>query len=259
MKHYKILLYSMLALLLSAPVANAHFGMVIPSKDIVDQDHKFVQLHLSFSHPFEGIGMDLGKPQKFYAVHHGKVIDLLSELEKTIIMNHQAWQIKQPIKRPGVYHFVMVPQPYWEPAEDLHIIHYTKTTIAAYGEAEGWDSPIGLPIEIIPKLRPFGNYAGNTFTGQVLLKGQPAADTEVEVEFYNQQNKYTSPSDYHITQVVKTDSNGIFQFTCNLPGWWGFSALRDAAYTLNDPNGNQKGVEIGAVFWLYFAPVMDKR
>ncbi len=253
----KVILFSIFIVLNSIYTANAHFGMIIPSSNIVNQQDKYVQLTLSFSHPFEGIGMDLEKPEKFYVIHQGDQTDLLTDINKTTFMDHQAWMLKQPVKRPGVYHFVMEPQPYWEPAEDLHIIHYTKTTVAAFGDDEGWDSPVGLPTEIIPRLRPFGNYVGNTFSGQVLIKGKPAANTEVEIEFYNAQQQYTSPSDYHITQVVKTDAQGIFQFTCNLPGWWGFSALSDADYTLADPKGKPKGVELGAVLWLYFSPIKD--
>ena len=36
----------------------AHYGMVIPSDSMVMQeDSKIVTLNISFSHPFEGVGM----------------------------------------------------------------------------------------------------------------------------------------------------------------------------------------------------------
>ena len=35
--------------------------------------------------------------------------------------------------------FYMEPKPYWEPAEDCFIIHYTKTVVTAFGDDEGWD------------------------------------------------------------------------------------------------------------------------
>lgn len=230
----------------------AHFGMVIPSTNIVDQRNKEINLDLSFSHPFESIGMDMAKPKQFYVFENGEKTDLLPLLQEAAVMQHAAWQTKQKIQRPGVYQYIMEPAPYWEPAEDIFIIHYTKTIVAAFGADEGWDQPVGLPTEIIPLLRPYGNYAGNSFTGQVLIDGAPAANSEVEVEFYNRQNLYSSPSDYHITQVVRTDQNGIFNFTCPLPGWWGFSALHEANYTLKDPENNDKNVELGAVIWVFF-------
>ena len=52
--------------------AEAHFGMVIPSENIVTQKKKSVELFLSFSHPFENIGMEMTKPEKFYVIKDGK-------------------------------------------------------------------------------------------------------------------------------------------------------------------------------------------
>ncbi len=246
-------IFSCCLVLLFATAAMAHFGMVIPATDVVEQGTKSVALQLSFSHPFEGHGMNLETPKEFYALKNGKRTDLLADLKETSVMGAPGWQAHHRITRPGVYQYVMVPKPYWEPAEDVHIIHYTKTIVAAYGEDQGWDEPAGLETEIIPLLRPFGNYQGNTFTGKVLLRGKPAANTEVEVELYNQKNVKAS-SDYHITQVVKTDDNGVFSFTCPFPGWWGFAALSEADYTIKDPDGKEKEVELGAVLWVYFTP-----
>ncbi len=240
--------------LLSAGLAGsalAHFGMVIPSENIVTPEKKSVDLTLSFSHPFEGQGMELVKPVTFYAVCQGRASNLLDSLKAVEVMGHGGWRTTYRIKRPGVYYFAMEPTPYWEPAEDVSIIHYTKTVVAAFGGDEGWGETLGLPTEIVPLTRPFGNYGGNAFTGRVLLKGQPVPNAEVEVEFYNRAEKYQAPSDYHVTQVVKADADGVFTFTCPQAGWWGFAALSEADYTLKDPAGNAKGVELGAVLWIY--------
>lgn len=245
-------------LLSTAGQAMAHFGMVIPSDNIVTQKKKTVDISLSFSHPFELAGMDLPKPDKFYVIKDGKQTDLLGSLNETKIMSHKAWQTSYSITRPGVYQFAMIPKPYWEPAEDLSIIHYTKTIIAAFGADEGWDEPMGLPTEIVPLLRPFGNYAGNSFTGMVLLNDQPVPNAEVEVEFYNQDASLVAPSDYHVTQVIKADTNGIFSFTCPRGGWWGFAALNEADYSLKNPQGEDKAVELGAVLWIYLDTYQSK-
>ncbi len=229
----------------------AHFGMLIPSQNVMGQGQRTVDLQVSFSHPFELIGMDMQKPQRFYVVKDGVPTDLLPSLQKKTVMEHQGWQASYKVPRPGVYQFIMEPAPYWEPAENLSIIHYTKTIIAAYGGDVGWSEPVGLPVEIVPLLRPFANYAGNSFVGQVLQGGKPAAHVEVEVERYNKDNKVQAVSDYHITQVVKTDGNGVFHFSCPHDGWWGFSALVEAGYSLKDPKGQDKPVELGAVLWIY--------
>lgn len=232
--------------------AHAHFGMVIPTKNIVTQENKTIDITLSFSHPFEGIGMDLIKPKQFYVFRDGEQTDLLSSLKETQVMGHKAWHSSQKLPRPGVYQYIMEPSPYWEPAEDLFIIHYTKTIVAAYGADENWDQPVGLPTEIIPLLRPYGNYAGNSFSGQVLMGGRAVPNAEIEVEYYDSDGFYSQPSDYHITQVVKADVNGVFSFTCPLTGWWGFSALNEADYTLKGSDNTNKNVELGAVLWMFF-------
>lgn len=249
----KFAVMSCLATLLAVPTgqALAHFGMVIPKQSIIDQEKKETTLTLSFSHPFENIGMDLAQPKKFTVTMDGNTTDLLASLKPTTFMDHKAWQTAYSFTRPGVYHFVMEPTPYWEPAEDLSIIHYTKTIIPAFGGDEGWDAPVGLPTEIVPLLRPFGNYVGNSFSGQVLLRGKPVPGAVVEVEFYNKGNTLQPKSDYHITQLIKADDNGIFNFSCPLAGWWGFAALNEADYTIKNPDGQDKGVELGAVLWIY--------
>lgn len=249
------IIVALVGLFIGATSSQAHFGMVIPARNIVDQQQKNLNIQLSFSHPFEGVGMDLAKPAKFYCLTEEGKIDLLPSITEYQVMNHPSWQVSHDLRRPGVYHYVMEPQPYWEPAEDIFIIHYTKTIVAAFGAEEGWDQPAGLPTEIIPLIRPFGNYAGNTFSGRVMVDGKPAANQDVEVEFYNRDKRYKTISDYHITQTVRTDDKGVFHFACPFPGWWGFSALHEADYTMKAPDNTEKAVELGGVLWVFFDAV----
>ncbi|SCY48840.1 DUF4198 domain-containing protein [Desulfoluna spongiiphila] len=233
--------------------ALAHFGMVIPDTSVVSQKTgKQLDLSLSFSHPFEGIGMPLEKPAEFSVVMDGKKRDLTGTLTPAEIMGKPSWTSTYAVKRPGVYSFVMTPKPYWEPAEDIFIIHYTKTIVPAYGGEEGWDDELGLKTEIVPLTRPFGLYAGNLFQGVVKLNGKAVPGAEVEVEFYNRDGKAKAANEYLVTQVVKADANGIFSFTVPTEGWWGFSALNEADYSL-EVDGEKKGVELGAVLWVEFS------
>ena len=240
------------ALLWSSSLARAHFGMVIPSDSMVMQeDRRSVTLQLSFSHPFEMVGMELLKPETFGVVANHNKVDLGSALKPIKIMDHSAWQADYAIKRPGIYMFYMEPQPYWEPAEDLFIIHYTKTVVTAFGDDEGWDAEIGLKTEIVPLSKPYGLYAGNVFQGVVKLDGKAVPYAEVEIEYYNQEKKATAPTDYMITQTIKADQNGVFTYAAPRPGWWGFAALSEADFTIKK-DGREKGVEIGAVLWVHF-------
>jgi len=239
-------------------VAWAHFGMIIPSDSMVMQgDSRTIDLNISFSHPFEMIGMDLDKPKSVTVVENGKAMDVLSMIKDAPIMNHRAWIISYPIKRPGIYIFLLEPRPYWEPAEDCFIIHYTKTVVAAYGVDVGWDEKAGTPTEIVPLSKPYGLYVGNLFQGVVELDGKPVPYAEVEVEYYNQTKKAVAPTDYMITQTIKADSNGVFTYAVPRDGWWGFAALNTANYKL-EKDGIQKDVELGAVIWVESHPWIEK-
>lgn len=247
------------AVTLWASPALAHFGMVIPSTDVVvAKDKANVALAISFSHPMEGKGMDMVKPKVFGVKEGDKKIDLLETLKPAKIMEHGAWTGSYEFKRPGVGTFYMVPQAYFEPAEDKFIEHITKVTVPAFGEEEGWDMPVGLAAEIVPLTRPFGNYVGNVFTGQVLSEGKPVAGVTVEVEFYNKGKAYEAPNEYMTTQCVKTDANGLFSYAVPFPGWWGFAALIDAPGTIKK-DGVDKKVERGAVLWSKFVEPLHKK
>jgi len=248
MKRLFIVMIVSIFVIFSAGSAMAHYGMLIPSDSMVMQnDNRTVNLTLSFSHPFEGEGMELVKPVVFGAMVNGKRVNLLKTLKKTNVMEHTAWKTSYKIKRPGVYMFYMEPKPYWEPAEDCYIVHYTKTVVTAFGDDEGWDQEIGLKTEIVPLSKPYGLYAGNVFQGIVKLDGKPVPFCEVEVEYYNKDGNAKAPTDYMVTQTTKADVNGVFTYAAPNAGWWGFAALNTSEEKIKG-----KDVEIGAVLWVKF-------
>jgi cobalt/nickel transport protein len=232
--------------------ASAHFGMIIPSDQMVMQgEDTTVKLDLMFWHPFENQGMNLEKPAKFQVMFNGKNHDLMGALTSAKNGERQIWKAEYQIKRPGAYIFSMEPKPYWEPAEDVFIIHYTKVVVAAFGLDGGWDAEVGLKTEIVPLSKPFGLYTGNVFQGIVKLDGKPVPYAEVEVEYYNKDGKVKAPTDYMVTQTIKADSNGVFTYAAPKAGWWGFAALNTADFKIKH-EGQDKDVEIGAVIWVRF-------
>jgi cobalt/nickel transport protein len=227
--------------------------MVIPSKPtVMDAADPQVDFEIKFWHPFENAGMSLVKPKAFTLYTGGEATDLLGELQERTVGDLTTWTLAWKAARPGEYAFVMEPEPYWEPAEDKFIIHYTKAYVDAFGDDEGWSEPLGVKTEIVPMAKPGGMYAGNTFTGKVLVDGKPAAAAEVEVEWYpGPALKGDAPYASMVTQAVLTDGEGNFSFTPTAPGWWGFAALTDAGYKLQQ-DGQDKDVELGGVLWVYF-------
>jgi cobalt/nickel transport protein len=235
----------------------AHFGMVIPSDNMVMQDDtRKINIVLSFSHPFEKRGMALVKPAEFYVMKSNRKESLLNDIKITKVMGEKAWQTEFAIKRPGVYSFCMIPRPYWEPSEDCYIVHYTRTVVTAFGDDEGWDREIGLKTEIVPLSKPFGLYKGNLFQGIVKLDKKAVPYAEVEIEYYNEDGKAKAPTDYMITQTIKADKNGVFSYAVPKSGWWGFAALNTSEEKMKY-KGEDKEIEIGAVLWVKFEDFQD--
>ncbi|MFQ5508130.1 MAG: DUF4198 domain-containing protein [Leptospirillia bacterium] len=243
-----------LGLSLATTPALAHFQMIIPSDDMVEQgENRKVDLDLRFWHPLEGIGMPMDKPARFGVMARGETTDLMGKLKAVQLKDregnrHAAYTATHKIGR-GDNIFFVEPKPYWEPAEDSFIIHYTKVIVNGLGVEVGWDEPVGLKTEIIPFTRPYGLWKGNVFTGQVLLKGKPVAGAEVEVEYYDTKGKVKVPAGPMVTQVVKADDNGVFSYAMPKAGWWGFAALSTDDQPIQ-MNGENKDVEIGAVLWV---------
>ena len=228
----------------------AHFGMIIPSDDIVSKDDKKeITLQIKFIHPFEGDYMNMEMPKAFGVATAEKKEDLLQSLKKKVIKDFTTWEASYRIKKPGDHVFFVEPTPYWEPAEEAFIVHYTKVIVNALGLEEGWDTELGLKTEIVPLTRPYGLWSGNIFQGIVKVDGKPVPYAEVEVEYYNEDGKVKAPAEPYITQVIKADENGVFTYAMPRAGWWGFAALNTADYTMKH-NGEEYPVEIGAVLWV---------
>jgi len=235
--------------------ASAHFQMLIPSDDMVSSPaERHLRLDIKFWHPFEGHGMSMDAPTQFGVHFAGKNIDLRDKLQPHQFMDRggkkrEGFVASYDITKPGDYIFYIEPKPYWEPSEETFIVHYTKVIVDAFGLEEGWDDPVGLKTEIIPLTRPYGLYTNNVFQGIVKLDGKPAPFTKVEVEYYNQNGKLKAPDDPMITQVVKTDANGVFTYAMPKAGWWGFAALNHGK-KLMEHDGKKYPVEIGALLWV---------
>ncbi|WP_368658161.1 DUF4198 domain-containing protein [Budvicia aquatica] len=58
----------------------------------------------------------------------------------------------------------------------------------------------------------------------VTKAGKPVPFAEIEVEYVNDSG-IKAPNDAYITQVLKADVNGTFNYVMPASGWWGFAAL----------------------------------
>lgn len=227
----------------------AHFGTLIPDNDIVSQGKsRVIKLDAKFIHPMEGQYMQMDRPAAFGVMTRGKMVDLLTAVREKKVDGFSTWQAAYEIKRPGDKLFFVEPVPYWEPAEGCFIVHYTKVIVNAFGLEDSWDKELGLKTEIVPLSRPYGLWAGNLFTGIVKVEGKPVPFAEVEVEYLNTDG-VSAPADPYVTQVVKADRNGVFNYAMPRAGWWGFAALNEDSKRISR-DGKEYPVEIGAVIWV---------
>lgn len=143
-----------------------------------------VRLDMVFTHPMEGGPvMEMGAPQRIGVFANGASTDLTKTAVRQPKDGKAAYHLDYAVPAPGDYQFFISPAPYWEPAEGKMIVHHAKVVINAFGEEQGWDQPIGLPVEIVPLTRPYGGWAGSVFQGQVLADGKPVPAAEVEMEY----------------------------------------------------------------------------
>jgi cobalt/nickel transport protein len=236
---------------MGAAAAHAHFQELIPSTDIVDAaTGNALTLEMRFTHPMEGGPlMAMGEPVQLGVLSPGGREDLKSNLQEQEVDGKRTYRLDYRIKQPGDYVFYLEPAAYWEPAEGVMIVHYTKVVVDAFGAEEGWDADVGLPVEIEPLVRPYGLWAGNLFQGIVKRDGKPVPFAEVEVEWRND-GSITPPADPYITQVIKADANGVFSYAMPRAGWWGFAALLEGDEPTKNPDGEEVPVEQGALIWI---------
>jgi len=237
------------AVITAVSPARAHFGTLIPGDDIVSQgDPRTISLEARFIHPMEGSYMQMDRPVAFGVMAKQKKVNLLQDVVEKKVEGFSTWMAKYNVRRPGDHVFFVEPAPYWEPAEGCFIVHYTKVVVGAFGLEDSWGSEVGLKTEIVPLTRPYGLWAGNVFTGIVKVNGQPVPFAEVEVEYLNTDG-VSIPADPYITQVVKSDGNGVFTYAMPRAGWWGFAALSEDEKKISK-DGKEYPVEIGAVIWV---------
>ncbi|NUQ61920.1 MAG: DUF4198 domain-containing protein [Pirellulales bacterium] len=237
---------------LAARMACAHFLVLLPSLDVVEADDpRTVEVGIAFTHPMQqGPVMEMGQPRQFGAMAHGRKVDLRGSLQPQKVEGKTTYRATVQLNRPGDHVLYIEPAPYWEPAEEKWIVHYTKVVVDFMGAEEGWDQLLGFPVEIEPLVRPYGLWTGNTFRGIVRRNGAPAPFATVEVEYHNEGRRIATPNDAFITQVIKADAGGVFSYSMPRAGWWGFAALVDGAQKIPDPKGNLADVELGGLIWV---------
>jgi len=252
-----LVLLAGLALFTGAAMA-APIAFITPSDSIaITGNAKPVTVQFGLLDPLTRRPLELAKPKRFGVQYLGDQSDLLANLKTAAAPGADpsrsfAWTSEFAAKRPGDYTFYGETAPLWDAAEDLFVILSGKVCVNVPGLEEGWDEPVGLELEIIPLSRPYGLWTGNLFSGQVLLKGEPVPYVEVAVSRSYDPAAPPLPAALpaaYAVQKVRADSNGIFHYAMPRSGWWGFTALGEAEWSLKR-SGDDKPVLLGAGYWV---------
>lgn len=250
---------------------HAHFQLLYTPESALNEAQS-TEIALVFSHPFHnGYPMSMGKPQAFYVIQDRgediptRTTDLSDYLKPVIWTNSDdqkadAFVAKLPksvTRSLGDYSFILIPEPYYEEAEDKYIQQYTRTMINIGGVPGSWDQPLDLPVQIVPLDKPYANWVGGVFRGVVMANGKPVPHAEIEIEYLNHDplidearfdpnGKIEAPQASFGTMSIRANDRG--EVTIGLPkeGWWGICALDlDPGETYND-----KPLSVDAVLWV---------
>ncbi len=248
-------------MMLAASPALAHFQMIYTPESALNKGGD-IPFKVVFTHPFEaGHTMNMGTPEAFVVQHKGKkqnILKMLKPITWTSLTNSgKAYEFSYKMRGMGDWVFGLSPAPYYEGSEDAYIQQFTKVIINVAGADTDWEELLGLPAEIKPLNKPYGIWAGSTFTGVVLGNGKPIPNAEIEVEYMNhapimaanlfaQKAEVESPQDCFVTMMIRADERGQFTFGIPKAGWWGFAALGAG------PKDKYKGKELSqdAVLWI---------
>jgi cobalt/nickel transport protein len=236
----------------------APLGVLIPAASIITTtDAAAVTVQFAVIDPLTR-RLEMAKPQRLAVQHLGEPLDLLARLKPATTSGSGAptgpgtWSATFTANRPGDYTVYGQTAPLWQAADELFVVLATKVCVNVAGLEEGWDEPVGLELEIVPLTRPYGLWAGNLFSGQVLARGEPAPYVEVAISRY--EDLVTPPlaaglPGAYTVQKLRADSNGVFHYAMPRSGWWGFTAQSEAEWVL-DQGGREQPVLLGAGYWV---------
>lgn len=226
-----------------------------------------VDLLIAGMEPFRHHGVAMDPPRIFTIYRFDRDLkdprrparreDRLGDIEEIRYLDQKAWGANVGLDRPGLYQFAMETQPWWSTSHAGYAQHLVKVMVPVYGEEWGWDLPLNLSFEIVPRTRPFGLQAPSLFSGRVLVDGKPVAGTPVHVFRVNTENVRV-PTPWHESLETLTDENGNFEVVLNRPGWWGCEASREAE-PLKGPDGQPSPLRVSTLFWLYVDALDDNR
>lgn len=214
-----------IALLLSATIASAHYPFLIADRSPdMGQRGGLLNLTYGLGELHEELFVEARTPDWVRGyTFDGGTFELTDKLQK----NGKISNIKYRSRRIGdtwiVAHIPMT----WS----THDSTFTETTvrmIVHQGLSRGWETPLGLPLEIVPLNQPYGLLPGDSFRMELLHDGEPLVGAKIYAEkYYEKPLQKPYPSESLLTRTSRTDRNGIANINLHSPGWWVLFVLHE--------------------------------
>lgn len=134
---------------------------------------------------------------------------------------------------------------------------WSETTVRMlvhHGLARGWETPLGLPLEIVPMNQPYGLVAGDAVRMQVLVNGKPLPGAKVFAEkYYRPPLAEPFPPTEIITRTVRAGNDGVAIVTLHSPGWWVLFAAHETGEL--DKDGKAGPTVVQDAVWVHVSPL----
>jgi uncharacterized GH25 family protein len=261
---------ALLATVLGASLAQAHYHILLPNRHSVKKDEPVTLLY-RWGHPFEHELFDAPEPTRLFVIApDGKLTELGKQLKK---IKHAtadkkevtAYQLQFTPEQRGDYTFVLQAAPVFLEEDGKFVQDIVKVVVHVQAQKH-WDAALRKMVtdrdnelSVIPLTRPYGLQPGMVFQAQFLLAihhpdTRDAAFTKaggysVEIERFNATPPKKLPPDEHITRTAKTDPNGVVTCTLSDPGWWSVTALMVGGTRKH--NGKSHPVVQRTTFWVH--------
>ncbi|MEM9261571.1 MAG: DUF4198 domain-containing protein, partial [Bacteroidota bacterium] len=226
--------FSSISLIFAVAAVQAHFLEVLPAKALyVNSDGGEVGVDILFGHPYYGVVLKAEAPSEAMVISPDGKTSVLAVKDD----GHSKYVTTFPVDGAGDYTVVAKGSPFYEAEEGIFINQTAKVVVNAGGVEGAWNKPVGLPIEIVPLSRPYGLWAGSSFSGMVFIDGKPAPHVKVEITLARGSEKLPELSDLHDVATLYTDGVGMFTVALPVAGWWGLSAISHPDETMKSPDG----------------------
>ncbi|VAW86685.1 hypothetical protein MNBD_GAMMA17-589 [hydrothermal vent metagenome] len=252
-KHYAYLCAA-LALLFGVTTASAHYPFLIGDRS-PDMGHRggIINLTYGLGELHEDVFVTARTPDWVRGyTFDGDTFELTDKLQK----KGEVFTIKYRSRRIGDT-WVVAHVPMTWSKHDSTFTETTVRTVIHQGLSRGWETPLGLPLEIVPLNQPYGLLPGDSFRVELLHNGEPLTDAKIYAEkYYDPPLQKPYPSESLLTRTSRTDRNGIANINLHSAGWWVLFVLHELDEMEKD---GQSGVAtLQDAVWIYVDAMPDK-